>query len=145
MTNVISIERTWKINPEKNDWSQFGWDRITIHTLYLSRVKVGPDHSAEYRLMSWTDTAQIFFNLGKEHFYWKNKSFVERWEIICNRERRWFPQVWPRPKVHVYEYAAIATCDGELQTYLDWNDFEEEIMHDVYLPVKSKTTKKKAA
>jgi hypothetical protein len=103
MTNAITIERTWKRNPDKDDWNYFDYKTITVHTLYLSRVKVRPDHNDDHRHMSWARTAEIFFNLGREEFYWKNKSFSERWEIIRNRERRWFPRVWPRPKIHVYE------------------------------------------
>ncbi len=144
MTTAIPIERTWKLNPEKSNWNHYGYKTITVHTLYLSRVKVRPDHSADHRLMSWIDTAKIFFNLGKKQYYWKNISFSERWEMIRQQERRWFPQVWPRPKVHVYEYAAIATCDGELDTFLDWEDFQEMLAYEVYLPVKPKTSKKKA-
>ena len=103
MTDAITIERTWKRNPDKDDFNHLGYDTITVHTLYLSRVKVRPDHTDDHRHMSWARTAEIFFNLGEELDYWKNKSFAERWEIIRNNERRWFPRVWPRPKIHVYE------------------------------------------
>ena len=144
MTNAITIERTWKLNPNRDDWDHFGYNTITVHTLYLSRVRARPDHSADHHRMSWAHTAEIFFNLGREEFYWKNKSFAERWAMIHQQKRRWFPQVWPRPKVHVYEYSAIATCDGELNTFLDWEDFEEMLSYEVYVPVKPKTSKKKA-
>ena len=145
MTNAITIEQTWKLNPDKDDWDHLGYKTITVHTIYLSRVRVRPDHMDDHRRMRWAQTAKIFFNLGREEFYWKNKSFSERWEIIRNSKRRWFPRVWPRPKIHVYEYAAIGTCDGELDTFLDWDDFQELGAYGVYSPVKSKTIKKKAA
>ena len=145
MTNAITIEQTWKLNPDKDDWDHLGYKTITVHTIYLSRVRVRPDHRDDHRRMRWAQTAKIFFNLGREEFYWKNKSFSERWEIIRNSKRRWFPRVWPRPKIHVYEYAAIGTCDGELDTFLDWDDFQELVAYGVYSPVKSKTIKKKAA
>ena len=145
MTNAITIEQTWKLNPGKDDWDHLGYKTITVHTIYLSRVRVRPDYMADNRRMRWATVIKILFNLGREQYHWKGKSLAERWEIIRGIEKRWFPQVWPRPKIHIYEYAGIATCDGELDTFFDWDDFQELLAYDVYSPVKSKTTKKKAA
>ena len=100
---------------------------------------------ADNRRMRWATVTKILFNLGRKEYHWKGKSLAERSEIYRNNERRWFPRVWPRPKIHGYEYAAIATCDGELNTFFDWDEFEEILAYGVYSPVKSKTTKKKAA
>jgi hypothetical protein len=116
---MLKIDQTYTLVKKHKDHTQFGWKKITIHDVYPCRIKTRREHNADffYRL-------KIVFFPGK---YWKDRTFKER--LTTNWKHVHF---FPGPKMQVYEYTATATCDGEFQTYFDWDAFEEEIMYDIY-------------
>ena len=123
---MTPINQTFVLNKDSDLQSFFGWDKIHVHHIYPTRIVTRREHKVDflYRLKS------ILF--PGEH--WKNHSFKERLAIHWRHVH-----FFPGPKMQVYRYAATATCDGEFETWLDWDDLQEELSYSMYKPTINPT------
>ena len=121
---MTPINQTFVLNKDSELQSNFGWDKIHVHYIYPSRILTRREYNPDflYRL-------KIVFFPGE---HWKDRSFKERLAIHWRHVH-----FLPGPKMQLYDYAATATCDGEFNLWLDWNDLQEEVCYDLYKPVTS--------
>ena len=121
---MTPINQTFVLNKDNDLQSNFGWDKIHVHYIYPSRTVTRREHKVDFLLR-----LKIVFFPGEP---WKDRSFKERFAVNW-RDVHFLPG----PKMQVYHYTATATCDGEFETWLDWDDLQEELSYGLYKPVNT--------
>ena len=121
---MTPINQTFVINKDSDLQSNYGWDKIHVHHIYPSQILTRREHKVDFLLR-----LKIVFFPGEP---WKGRSFKERFAVNW-RDVHFLPG----PKMQVYYYTATATCDGEFETWLDWDDLQEELSYGLYKPVNT--------
>ena len=121
---MTPINQTFVLNKDSELQSIFDWDKIHVHYIYPSRTVTRREHKVDFLLR-----LKIVFFPGEP---WKGRSFKERFAVNW-RDVHFLPG----PKMQVYLYTATATCDGEFETWLDWDDLQEELSYGLYKPVNT--------
>mgnify|MGYP003643384586 FL=1 len=112
------INRTFTLSEEGKTKSNHGWSKVTIHALYPFISTIGRQHTPSF----FWPIRNLFFPKG----WFKEQSFKERLKAL-----NW-PSL-PGRKQLVHRLACTATCDGDFEACLIWDDFLEEVDYGLYV------------
>jgi len=130
---AVTIERTWKLKDDQESHLLAG-DLVTIHHIYAYAHTTRRDPT--YGWGWWLCLKNIFVPEG----YFKTKNLAERISDGRKYRRKLF-STWHTRRRTVYDFEAVATVDGEFETF-SWDMFQEELMYEIWEEV---TTERKMA